>query len=135
MDTALRRNKLLPLVNVSDIRAADTFPAAVVEEYNLVAIDAIYLIAVTIHGIPILALFNHETAVPEDTRRLIGITINLAAGTMIDVPITGAALERDVSPRKIVYFTTTVDAADEVTVFVGEIPCVAALHAVIAVIE
>ena len=122
------------LVDIAYVRATDTFPTAVVKQYNLIAINAIYLIAVSIYGIPVTALLDEETAVPEDIRRLIGITVDLTPGRMVEIPIAGAALNRYISPR-IVVDIVAVDAADEISVFIGEIPCVAAFDAVISIVQ
>jgi hypothetical protein len=79
-------------------------------------------------------LFDKETAVPEDIRRLIGITVDLTPGRMVEIPIAGAALNRYISPR-IVVDIVAVDATDEISVFIGEIPCVAAFDAVISIVQ
>lgn len=76
------------LVDIAYVRATDTFPTAVVKQYNLIAINAIYLIAVSIYGIPVTALLDEETAVPEEIRTFIRITLHLTAGTMVDIPRT-----------------------------------------------
>ncbi len=68
------------------IVAADAFPCAVVEEEDIVAIDAGNLVAVLVHGIPPFALFDAKTAVSEHLRNLIGIGFQFASRTMVDVP-------------------------------------------------
>ncbi len=45
------------------IVAAGAFPCAVVEEEDIVAIDARDLVAVLVHGVPPFALFDTEIAV------------------------------------------------------------------------
>ena len=116
------------------VTAADAFPCAVVEEEDIVAIDAGDLVAVLIHGIPPCALFDTEIAVSEHLRNLIGIGFYFASRTMVDVPVAGRALHGHIAKRIVPDFLA-VDAADEVAVFVREVPCVAATDAVIAVVE
>ena len=53
---------------------------------------------------------------------------------MIDVPITGTALEGHIAKREIID-CLSVDAVDKVSVFICQIPCVAATDAVIAAVE
>ena len=116
------------------IVAADAFPCAVVEEEDIVAIDAGNLVAVLVHGIPPFALFDAKTAVSEHLRNLIGIGFQFASRTMVDVPVAGRALYCHITKRIVQYFFA-VDAADEVAVFVREVPCAAPADAVIAVVE
>ena len=56
---------------ICHITAADAFPFAVVEEEDIVAIDAGDLVAVLVHGIPPCALFDAEIAVSEHCRNLV----------------------------------------------------------------
>ncbi len=56
---------------VCHITAADAFPGAVVEEEDIVAIDAGDLVAVLVHGVPIRALFDTEKAVSEHQRNFV----------------------------------------------------------------
>ena len=116
------------------IAAADAFPATVVEEEDIVAIDAGDLVAVLAHGVPPFALFDTEKAVSEHLRNLIGIGFYFASRTMVDVPVASRTLNGHVSKR-IIQYLLAVDAADEVAVFIREIPCVAPADAVIAVVE
>ena len=53
---------------------------------------------------------------------------------MVNVPVAGRALHGHIAKRIVPDFLA-VDAADEVAVFVREIPCVAPADAVIAVVE
>lgn len=53
---------------------------------------------------------------------------------MVDVPRTGTALDRYITIREIIYFLT-IDAINQISVLVGEIPSLASSYAVIAVIE
>ena len=53
------------------ITAADAFPCAVVEEEDIVAIDAGDLVAVLVHGVPIRALLDAEKAVSEHCRNFV----------------------------------------------------------------
>lgn len=122
------------LINISHIRAADTLPPTVVKENDSVAIDAIYLVAVTIHRVPIRALFDQETAVPINIGGFVGITVHLTAGTVVYIPIAGTALHSDVSPWIIVDILA-IDAVNQVSVFIGEIPCVATPDTIIAVVQ
>lgn len=119
---------------IRHITAADAFPGAVVEEEDIVAIDAGDLVAVLVHGVPPFALFDAEIAVSEHLRNLRGIGFYFASRAMIDVPVAGRALNGHVSKR-IIQYLLAVDAAHEVAVFVREIPCVASADAVIAVVE
>ena len=79
------------LLYILHITATEAFPCAAVEEEDIVAIDAGYLVAVLVHGIPPGALLDTETAVSEHRRKLVGIGIQFASRTMVDVPIAGRA--------------------------------------------
>ena len=59
------------LLYVRHITSADAFPGTVVEEEDIVAIDAGDLVAVLVHGVPPCALFDTETAVSEHCRKLV----------------------------------------------------------------
>ncbi len=56
---------------ICHITAADAFPCAVVEEEDIVAIDAGDLVAVLVHGVPIRALLDTEKAVSEHCRNFV----------------------------------------------------------------
>ena len=122
------------LVDIRHIGTADTFPTAVVEKRDLVAIDTVYLVTIAIYRIPVLALLDQETAVPEHQRNFVGITVHFPAGTMVDIPIAGIALERYIAKREVID-SFAVDAAHQVAVFVRQIPSIATPYAVIAVVE
>ena len=53
---------------------------------------------------------------------------------MVNVPIAGRSLNGHIAKREVQYLLA-VNAADEVAVFVCEVPCVAPADAVIAVVE
>ena len=53
------------------VTSANAFPCAVVEEEDIVAIDAGDLVAVLVHGVPIRALFDTEKAVSEHQRNFV----------------------------------------------------------------
>ena len=59
------------LLYILHITAADAFPCAVVEEEDIVAINAGDLVAVLVHGVPIRALLDAEKAVSEHCRILV----------------------------------------------------------------
>ena len=59
------------LLYILHIAAADAFPATVVQEEDIVAIDAGDLVAVLVHGVPPFALFDAETAVSEHLRNFV----------------------------------------------------------------
>ena len=67
------------LINIGYVRATDTFPSTVVEKRDLVTINAAEFVSVTIHSVPVSALFDQEIAVPEHKRAFVRITIDLAA--------------------------------------------------------
>ena len=56
---------------IRHITAADAFPCAVVEEEDIVAIDAGDLVTILVHGVPPFALFDAEKAVSEHCRKLV----------------------------------------------------------------
>ena len=122
------------LVNIAHITAADAFPSAVIEKRDGIAVNAVDLVAVTIHSIPVFALLDEEIAVTDHKRTFIGIALHPTPGTMVDVPIACTALQRHIAKREIVDMTS-VDAAHKVSVFIGEIPGIVSSDAVIAVIE
>ena len=72
MDGEERRLAGLPeaLLYVRHITSPDAFPCAVVEEEDIVAIDAGNLVAVLVHGVPIRALFDTEKAISKHCRML-----------------------------------------------------------------
>ena len=69
------------------ITAADAFPATIVQEEDIVAIDAGDFVAVLVHGVPPFALLDTETAVSEHCRKLVGISIHSATRTMVYIPV------------------------------------------------
>ena len=122
------------LINIGDVRAADTFPTTVVEKRDGITIDTAEFIAITIHRVPVSALLDQEIAVSEDIGAFVRITIHFTAGTMVDIPIAGTTLNRYVAER-IIIKVLAVDAAYQISVFVCEIPSIASSDTVIAVIE
>ena len=122
------------LIDIGDVRTADTFPTTVVEKRDGITIDTAEFIAITIHRVPVSALFDQEIAVSEDIGAFVRITIHFTAGTMVDIPIAGTALNRYVAERIIIKILA-VDAAYQISVFVCEIPGIASSDTVVAVIE
>lgn len=122
------------LIDIGDVRTADTFPTTVVEKRDGITIDTAEFIAITIHRVPVSALFDQEIAVSEDIGAFVRITIHFTAGTMVDIPIAGTALNRYVAERIIIKILA-VDTVNQVSVFVGQIPVLASFDAVVAVIE
>ena len=100
------------LIYIGDIRAADAFPGAIVEKRDI----------------------DQETAIPEHIGHFVGIAVHFTAGTMIDIPIAGTALQCHIAKGEIIEFFA-VDAAYQFSVFVRQIPCFSSSDAVIAVIQ
>ena len=85
-------------IGISDITASDAFPTTVVQQYQLIAIDAAYLITVLVIRIPIVAVSDAPTTIGINQWRLIGIEIQFASTTVIDIPIAGTSLNADITP-------------------------------------
>ena len=66
--TAIFADKSLYILHIV---AADAFPGAVVEEEDIVAIDAGDFVAVLVHCVPPFALFDTEKAVSEHCRNFV----------------------------------------------------------------
>jgi len=122
------------LINIAYVRSADAFPSAVVQKRDFVAIDTIDFIAIRVHCVPIFALFDKEIAIPEHIGTFSGITLNLTAGTMVDIPVTGTALEGHIAKGEIID-VFSVYIAYEISVFVGEMPSISSSNAVITIVQ
>lgn len=122
------------LINIAYVRSSDAFPSAVVQKRDFVAIDTIEFIAIRVHCVPIFALFYKEIAIPEHIGTFFGITLNLTAGTMVDIPVTGTALEGHITKWEIIDLFS-IYSIHQIAVFISEIPGCASFDAVITVVQ
>ena len=122
------------LINIAYVRSSDAFPSAVVEERDFIAIDTIEFIAIRVHCVPIFALFDKEIAIPKHIGTFFGITLNLTAGTMVDIPVTGTALEGHIAKWEIINLFS-IYSIHQIAVFISEIPGCASFDAVITVVQ
>ena len=88
-------------IGISDITASDAFPATVVQQYQFVAINTADLIAILVIRIPFVAMPDAPTTIGINVWRLVGIEIQFASATVIDIPIACASLNADITPWKV----------------------------------
>lgn len=119
---------------ICNVGAADAFPATVVEQRDIIAIDAIQLAAGIVHCVPVTALLDEEIAVAEDIGALLGIAFELTAGAMEDIPMAGVALHRHVAEGHVEDLLA-VYAAHQVAILISQVPRIATTNTVVAVVE
>ena len=122
------------LIDITHITSADAFPSTIVQQRDVIAVNAVNLIPVAIHGIPVFSLLDKEIAIPEHKRRFVRIAVHFATGTMVYIPIAGIALQRHIAER-IIIDILAVNTAYEPSVFIGEIPDLASSDAITTIIK
>ena len=108
-------------LNILHVVATDAFPASVVEQDDFVAVHAVDLVAVAIHGVPVPPLLDQEVTVAYHERSFVRVAVEFASRAVIYIPVPRAALNGYV-PERIVVYILAVDAAHQIAFFVCQIP-------------